>query len=143
MKLAGAVEQGGDAGDTEGAKQRDLQRANRVPGEVVAERQMNDALMIPLRIEPLDFGENVPTGWARHCEFPPTSISGRQILPNGNKMMNTRQAEIAVTSESQRECRARTSLLMPSVTNRAAASSVVDLRCLAVPRVGTVRYPAD
>ena len=62
MKLAGAVEQGRDARDTVGAKERDLQRANRVPGKVVAERQVNDALMIPFRIEPLDFGENVPTG---------------------------------------------------------------------------------
>ena len=59
VELAAAMEQAGDARYAVGAVERDLQRPNRVPGKLVAERQVHDPLMIAHGIELFDLPEDV------------------------------------------------------------------------------------
>src|SRR4030095_11106084 len=63
VKLAGPIQQRGDAGHTVGAVQRDFQRTDCVPRKVVTERQVNDSLTIALWIEPFDLPQNVESTW--------------------------------------------------------------------------------
>src|SRR3712207_1854105 len=58
LELGGLVQQTADRRHSEGAEERELQRARRVPREVDPAAQEGDALMIALGVESLDFGEN-------------------------------------------------------------------------------------
>jgi hypothetical protein len=66
MELAGAIEKRGNGRHAIGPVQRNLQRADRIPREVVPEREMHDPLMVPFGIERLDFEEHVEPAWPHH-----------------------------------------------------------------------------
>src|SRR5262249_40137958 len=59
------IEQRGDAGHAVRAIERDFERPNGIPAELVAERQMDDAGVIALGIEILDRAEDVPASHPR------------------------------------------------------------------------------
>lgn len=59
LKLAGAVEQRGNRADAIRALQRDLERADGIPGEVEPEGEVDDALVVPFGIQAFDFVEDV------------------------------------------------------------------------------------
>jgi hypothetical protein len=68
VELAGPVQQRGNAGDAVGAIERNLQRPNGVPGELITERQVNNALVVRHRIQPLDLVKNVESGHRRRAQ---------------------------------------------------------------------------
>src|SRR5205085_12642123 len=79
VELAGPIEQGRDARHAVGAIQGDLERPDRVPGELVTERQVDDALVIAFGIERLDRLQDVEA--AAHRPTPVCASSKTVTTP--------------------------------------------------------------
>src|SRR6185436_9883567 len=84
VELARAIEQRRDARDAIRAIERDLERADRVPRELVAERQVDDALMIAVGIEPLDGAQVRETPHVLRDLAGNRTTPGRSPPPNEN-----------------------------------------------------------